>query len=82
MSLQTIRALVEQGQRDRARAMIEYELHGHASADALAMAAELCDDQETAITYARRALAHDPNHAEAYALLQRLLGDNFHAHTA
>ncbi len=76
MSLQHIKSLVEQGQRERARALIEYELHGHVSADALAIAAELCDDHETAIAYARRALAYDPNHAGAYALLRRLLDAN------
>ncbi len=82
MSLQHIRTLAEQGQCERARALIDGVLRDHASAEALMIAATLCEDNETAIRYARRALAHDPKHAEAYTLLRRLLGDDLHAQTS
>ena len=82
MSLQHIRSLVEQGQCERARAMIEGVLHDHVSADALMIAATLCDDHELAIRYARRALAHDPKHEEAYTFLRQLLGDDLMANSA
>jgi len=82
VSLQHIKFLVEQGQCERARAQIEGILREHASAEAFMIAATLCDDQEMAIRYARRALAHDPKHAEAYAFLRRRLGNDSAASSA
>lgn len=82
MSLQHIRTLVEQGQCERARAMIEGVLRERVSAEALMIAAGLCDDGEMAIRYARRALAHDPKHTEAYAFLRQRLGENSLARSA
>ncbi|MCC6615123.1 MAG: hypothetical protein IT320_16720 [Anaerolineae bacterium] len=82
MSLQHIKSLVEQGQCERARAQVEAMLRDHVSAEALMIAASLCDDGELAIRYARRALAHDPKHTEAYDFLRQRLGENSLANSA